>query len=158
YDVATDIDDHSLTRLQILQEEVLETAQSFMKEAERALEIARERAGPYTYVDALESDITFFQQVIEKCLSWDELQSFAQSETFGNLSRKKMECNEDKKALVQAIRKKYREAWNDLKKEWFNRNLAGHMEDMRRLYPAMEELVSLVLQFSERFTAIKKEK
>src|SRR5699024_5092983 len=39
-----------------------------------------------------------------------------------------------------------------------NRNLAGHMEDMRRLYPAMEELVSLVLQFSERFTAIKKEK
>lgn len=158
YDVAADIDENSITWLQILKEEVMETAQSFMEEAERALQIARESDGPYTYVDALESDITFFQQVIEKCRSWDEVQSFAQSETFANLSRKKMECNEDKKTLVQAIRKKYREAWNDLKKEWFNRNLAGHMEDMRQLYPAMEELVSLVLQFSERFTAIKKEK
>src|SRR5699024_5277424 len=38
------------------------------------------------------------------------------------------------------------------------RSLAAHVEDMRTLQPAVEEIANLTIAFKEKFTAVKKEK
>ncbi|MFY4774272.1 helicase-exonuclease AddAB subunit AddA [Metabacillus sp. RGM 3146] len=45
-----------------------------------------------------------------------------------------------------------------LKEEWFSRDLARHSKDMKDLAPVIETLVSLVKTFGERFEQKKKEK
>src|SRR5699024_5744414 len=74
-----------------------------------------------------------------------------------NLSRKRMDCDDEKKAHVQALRNRYKKRWNDMKKDWFSRNLTNHVEDMRKLAPVIQQLGELVKQFKDRFTRQKQE-
>src|SRR5699024_8964280 len=46
---------------------------------------------------------------------------------------------------------------NDMKKDWFSRNLTNHVEDMRKLAPVIQQLGELVKQFKDRFTRQKQE-
>src|SRR5699024_3820922 len=158
YNVDTNIDEARLPWLQVLKEEMEQVLHAYIEEANQALTIAWESDGPYEYIDQLTDDIAIFQAALNKVTSWDALQTYMLESKFKNLSRKKMDCNEDKKARVQAIRKKYRDDFNGLKKTWFARNLAAHLADMQKLYPAMKQLTSLVLQFKDRFTAKKRAK
>lgn len=158
YHVPKDVKEDSLHWLQVLKDEVEQLLKSYIEEANKALEIAWESDGPYEYIDQLTDDIAIFKAALEKTSNWDALQTFMQESKFKNLSRKKMDCNTDKKDQVQAIRKKYRDDFNQIKKKWFARHLQAHLEDMRTLYPVMQELTSLVLQFKARFTAVKRDR
>src|SRR5699024_9627337 len=56
------------------------------------------------------------------------------------------------------IRDQYKKDINSLREELFKRDLAHHLTDMRTLAPVIKELMSLAIDFKERFMAVKKEK
>src|SRR5699024_4175086 len=143
--------------LEHLKQAVIEDVQGFKLGVEHALELARTPDGPYHYIEALESDLLLIQQV-EKETDWNQLQSLFQESTFQSLSRKRVECNEDTKEKVKSIRKSYQDDWKKLANSLFKRSLAAHVEDMRTLQPAVEEIANLTIAFKEKFTAVKKEK
>ena len=73
-------------------------------------------------------------------------------------SRKKMECDEDKRQKFRTLRESYRKRWNEMKDQWFSRNLQNHIDDMREMNPVVKQLTDLVKQFSVLFTEQKREK
>ena len=145
--------------LQMMKKEVNGQLASIQEHMQEALRICLEPDGPYNYTETVEADLKDLQTALDLTdSSWDELQTFFQKSTFSRLSGKKMDCNEEKKKQVKAIREDYKKQWNQLKNKWFKRNLMGHLEDMQELAPVIKTLTELVKQFKERFTAQKREK
>src|SRR5699024_11446884 len=116
---------------------------STIKSVEIAIEKAREPEGQNQYITMLESDMEYIEKELEKVTGWNEIQVFMQDFGFLTLSRKKTECNEDKKKLVKKIRDQYKKDINSLREELFKRDLAHHLADMRKLAPVINELMSL---------------
>lgn len=157
YDVPEDFTEAELTWLTTMKQEVMNQLEAVKQEVELAREFASETDGPSQYVEAIEADYTNVIEAGKRVDAWDDLQSFMASSAFVNLSRKKTECDPDKKAKVQALRNSYKKRWNSMKDSWFKRNLAGHIADMREFAPIIKHLTELVKQFRSRFAAYKKE-
>src|SRR5690625_4576577 len=158
YHLPEECTEQSLPWLTTLKEEVEEVFISSRNEIKRAISIANESDGPYHYLEALEADIELIDEALTLVNSWDHLQEFLQESKLKSLSRKRVECDERKKDRIKQIRDRFRDQWNKMTKSWFNRNLAAHMEDMRKLYPAVKEITKVVLEFKKRFAAIKRER
>jgi len=158
YDIHDNYDETDLKWLNVLKAEVEEQLFGFVEELNKAINIALGPAGPYHYEEALQVDLTLINSALEKIDDWDELQSIINTGKLKSLSRKSVECDEDIKEEVKRIRNRFRDFWNKIKKEWFARNLTGHIEDMRELYPSVKRIVQLVFEFKERFQQEKKER
>jgi len=157
YDMDEDIEEDQIEWLTFLKMEAKEQLLSFQREINRAIEIARESDGPYHYLDALESDIDHIETALEKTPTWDHLQQYMTTSKLKSLSSKRVECNEDKKEAIKAIRQQFRSQWNKWKKSWFSRNFTAHIEDMATLFPAIQKVTELVIEFKSRFEAVKRE-
>src|SRR5699024_12823249 len=71
---------------------------------------------------------------------------------------KSVEYDKKKKEEVKQIRKVYQDSWKKMKDEWFARSLTSHISDMQKMYPIIQMVVQLVLEFKERFTRAKQAK
>lgn len=151
-------DEGDLPWLSVMKEEVRHRLDAVQAEIDRAKQLAYGSDGPHHYLDAIESDETLLHEAVNNLDSWEALQSFMQGITFKKLSGKKVDCNEAKKERVKALRDSYKKRLNDMASKWFSRDLAHHVRDMQNMRPVIEQLVELVKQFKERFTAAKKEK
>src|SRR5699024_7114204 len=120
-------------------------------------DIARESDGPYHYIEALEDDLQLIQTALEKADSWDALQQFMTGTKIKSLSTKRVECNEDKKEKIKAMREPFRKEWNKWKKSWFSRDFQAHMKDMQVLHPVIQKVTQLVLAFKQLFETKKRE-
>jgi len=158
YYLSEDCTEQDLPWLTTLKEEVEEILLASRHEIKRAISIANESDGPYHYSEALEADIELINEALTLVESWDPLQGFIQASKLKSLSRKRVECDEHKKDRIKQIRDRFREQWNKITKSWFSRNLAAHIEDMRKLYPAVKEVTELVLAFKQKFAAVKRER
>ncbi|MGM8366095.1 helicase-exonuclease AddAB subunit AddA [Virgibacillus sp. W0181] len=145
-----------LTWLSIIKKEAQIQFNAMMQEIERALKLTQESDGPYQYAEALEADSLHLQQASAYLDSWEDLQAYMTTAEFKQLSRKKVECNEEKKEKVKVLRDRYRKRWNNLKNKLFSRDLESHLQDMREHAPVIKTLTELVKQFKERFTEQKK--
>lgn len=158
YNLPEDCKEDDLFWLDVLKESIRDELTGFEVKTEQAITIAREPDGPYHYLEALEADLALIHEAKAIVGDWNALQSFFSASKLKSLSRKKIECNEDKREKIQHIRKGFRDDWNGLVKGWFSRNLAGHLADMRTLYPAIQEITELTITFKQRFSQVKKEK
>src|SRR5690625_4936049 len=158
YNVTDEIDEREIEWLTLLKEEAKERFISYIEEIEKAIAITRTSDGPYHYEEALQADLTILYEALEKVDEWNELQEHVQSSKLKSLSRKKVDCDVEKRERVKKIRDRFRSDWNDMKKSWFGRSLHSHIEDMQQLYPVMQDVVTIVMQFKERFMAMKKER
>ncbi|MCM3399248.1 helicase-exonuclease AddAB subunit AddA [Oceanobacillus profundus] len=158
YHIPEDWKEEDLAWLTIIKREVNNQFEAIRQEMELALSITRENDGPYHYADTIDTEIALLHEAMNLVDSWDELQQFMSSKSFGRLSGKKADCNEQKKEKVKQLRKSYKKRWDDMNSEWFRRNLSSHIEDMRELAPVIKQLTELVKQFKNRFTELKREK
>lgn len=158
YDISDDWQEEELSWLEIIKEEVMLQLDAFKQEITLAESIINESDGPYQYSETIEADKKMLEQAIEHQHVWDDLQTVMTSSKFVRLSSKRTECNEDKKEKVKALRESYKKRWNQIKQDWFSRNLASHVNDMKELAPVIKQLTILVKQFKERYTTVKKEK
>ena len=149
--------ENDLTWLTILKDEIKEQFLAFRTDLKSALQLTETSDGPYHYAEALHADIELIDEALSRIDKWDELQQFIVTSKLKNLSRKRVECDEVKKEQIKQIRGRFRDQWNKIAKEWFSRNLAGHIEDLRTLYPAVKLIAQLVQDFKNRFDAKKRE-
>src|SRR5690625_703340 len=156
YFIDSHIDEEKIDWLRFLKSEATEQLHAFHHDINRAIGIARESDGPYHYLEALESDIEQIEKALQQT-TWDELQQYMATSKLKSLSSKRVECNEDKKELIKAIRQQFRTQWNKWKKSWFSRSLIAHMEDMNKLHPVIKKVTELVMEFKTRFEAAKRE-
>ncbi|WP_121615592.1 helicase-exonuclease AddAB subunit AddA [Virgibacillus halodenitrificans] len=158
YHVPENWQETDLEWLAIIKREVKDQLTAIQQEMELALDITRENDGPYQYADTIEKDLVNVQEAFVHLDTWDALQTFMSTSKFATLSRKKSDCNEDKKEKVKTLRNSYKDRWTKMQKSWFSRKLQNHVEDMRELAPVVKQLTELVKEFKKRFTVQKQEK
>lgn len=159
YNIPEEWSEADFAWLQAMKKEAKSQLQAIQEEMQEALRIAMEPDGPYQYVETVEADLKEMQTALDLAeSSWDDLQAFFQKSTFVRLSGKKMDCNEEKKQQVKDLREGYKKQWNNVRNKLFLRNLNGHMDDMRKLFPVIKQLTELVKQFKAKFTQYKREK
>ncbi|WP_226576828.1 helicase-exonuclease AddAB subunit AddA [Halobacillus litoralis] len=145
--------------LQLLKQEVSSQLKAMEVEARQVLELTREPDGPHAYGETAEADLEMIQNAKGALAhSWTEMQGFMSDQKFATLSRKKMDCDADKKEQAKKIRDRYKKRWNDVRDEWFSRSLESYLKDMQDLHPVMEQLAVLVKDFKGRYEQLKKEK
>lgn len=158
YYIPKDWNEASLSWVSLLKNDLKEELNSMLSGTEAAMNIILSSDGPYHYADAIQADHLLIQEALEKLTHWDELQAFMKTSKFKRLSGKRIECNEDKKEEVKQIRKVYQDSWRKMKEDWFARSLASHVSDMQEMYPIIQTVITLVLEFGERFTKAKQAK
>ncbi|MFD1017793.1 helicase-exonuclease AddAB subunit AddA [Thalassobacillus hwangdonensis] len=159
YNVDEQAEDKDIVWLETLKREVKSQLDAMEVQAEQALNYTRESDGPHHYAEAIDADLLMIREAKGLLnISWTDLQPYIQAGKFKALSRKKVECDEDKKDKVKALREQYKKKWKSMAEDWFNRDLAGHLNDMKELYPVISTLVEIVKEFRERYTQMKKEK
>lgn len=158
YDVEVKENESSLTWLTILKEEVSDVLDECEHYVERALMIAKESDGPYHYAEALEHDLSLIHEAKNYIDDWEALQSFFLNSKRLTLSRKRIECDLDKREQVKSLRDRYVKEWRKIENEFFKRHLSAHLEDMKELHPVIDVIVELVEQFKRLFTEAKRKR
>ncbi len=158
YHIPKDWQEEDLTWLRLLKNDLKEELSSMLAGTKAAMDIINTSDGPYHYAEAIQADQLLIQEALDKLQVWDDLQSFMKTSKFKRLSGKRVECDEEKKEAVKQIRKVYQDSWKKMKDEWFARSLTSHISDMQKMYPIIQMVVQLVLEFKERFTRAKQAK
>ncbi len=126
--------------------------------AREALDVCREADGPVFYEDMVAGDLKLLE-TLEACATLDEYYNAFQDLKFAALSRKKMpDAAEEKKNQVKNLRDFVKKTLGDLKKSYFFAPPEAMAENIRRMYPQMAMLVSLVKEFSESYQQAKETK
>lgn len=148
----------SMPWLTILEDALLDECEGIYSQLQQAMDIAMLPDGPYHYVDALEADMQIVQGILDRIDDWEAMRLFVNDQKLKALSRKKVECDEDKKDKIKAIRDQFRKALQKMKEAFFNRPLSSHLVDLQQLHPYVETLVELVKEFTVRFQQAKKDR
>jgi ATP-dependent helicase/nuclease subunit A len=156
YEVPEDVQEEKLTWLTILKREITDQLLAMEQEIMKAMNLTKESDGPYHYAETIEQDFMLVQDAKRCVRDWQQLHELFHSRKFRTLSRKKPEVNEDKKKQVKKIRDSYKKRWTDMKENWFSRNLASHLQDMREMAPVIKHVAYLVKAFKTRFDEEKK--
>ncbi|PKR78308.1 helicase-exonuclease AddAB subunit AddA [Halalkalibacillus sediminis] len=157
YTIGEDSTLDDLVWMPVVRDDLHESLEAIRFDIEQALSIAQDVDGPYHYAETLEADLQQVLAIQESLKSpWDKLSVTVQENaSFGKLSGKKAECNEDLKEAVKDIRKRYKDRMQKLKERWFERRQESLLEDLNHLKPLIHQLVILVKEFHERFRKAK---
>ena len=158
YEVPEDVQEEKLTWLTILKREITDQLLAMEQEIMKAMNLTKESDGPYHYAETIEQDFMLVQEAKRCVRDWQQLHELFHTSKFRTLSRKKPEVNEDKKKQVKKIRDSYKKRWTDMKENWFSRNLASHLHDMREMAPVIKHVAYLVKAFKTRFDEEKRER
>ena len=122
----------------------------------QAMEICQLPAGPYMYVEALESDEKELKK-LEKADSYEKMSEVLLNFNWKKLSGKKDETvDAELRKSVQAVRKQLKALIDGIQKSYFYATADEWVEDMRDSAQAMRTLTGLVQEFTERFDEKKR--
>ncbi|WP_338029464.1 helicase-exonuclease AddAB subunit AddA [Gracilibacillus halophilus] len=159
YAIESDVDEDSIEWLRMLKQEVLQQLTVMEEHTDQALALTRESDGPYHYADALDQDRQMIQEARGALqVSWQEGKEYVSNKKFQTLSRKKVDCDEEKKGQVQAIRNQVKDRWKKMQGRYFSRDLDQHLADIRQLYPTIKKVAKMVQAFKESYQHAKKER
>ena len=115
------------------------------------------------YVKTIESDlynlILPLQRVFKK-RDWDKLFDMlnpADDKLFQNLGRTSKDVDQDLKAEIQNNRTVYKKFIENLRDKFFFATQEEMLENLRKIKSSVETLVNVIIEFSEMYTAAKKE-
>ncbi len=123
----------------------------------KAVEICEEKEGPYMYLEALDADGELLTTLLNKN-TYNELREGLSGLSFQALSRKKCETTEEKKDLVKALRKRYKDILEKLRKDYFFTTPEQMAEDMAAMAPLLQGLVELCGEYGARYARKKTER
>ncbi len=123
----------------------------------KAVAVCEGKEGPYTYLEALDSDGELFTTLLSKSTYGELWDGFAEL-SFQALSRKKCDTTEEKKELVKALRGSYKDILGKLKKDYFFATPEQMAEDMAAMAPLLQVLVGLCAEYGERYAKKKAER
>ncbi len=119
---------------------------------------SRELQGPYVYLDALEADREFLEE-LAACASYREMLDVFDRLEFKALSRKSMpDCPPENKERVKALREQVKECLKELKGDYFFQCYEEMEGDWRHSAIPARVLIRLTLAFRARLAEKKSEK
>ena len=144
--------------MQMIKEDIRKSLQEAMNLADAALETAREEGGPYYYENALESDRTFVQKLLQTD-SFEEWQRLFSGLSFARLAAKKdSQVSEEAKELTKNLRQQVKDLLGELKEQYFALSLEDAAEYVRMAGGPVGVLIDLTLAFARAFAEKKREK
>ena len=144
--------------MQMIKEDIRKSLQEAMNLADAALETAREEGGPYYYENALESDRTFVQKLLQTD-SFEEWQRLFSGLSFARLGAKKdSQVSEEAKELAKNLRQQVKDLLGELKEQYFSLSLEDAAEYVRMAGGPVGVLIDLTLAFARAFAEKKREK
>ncbi|WP_071393857.1 helicase-exonuclease AddAB subunit AddA [Bacillus tuaregi] len=127
---------------------------------EKGLALTKVPGGPAPRAENFIDDIKIVDMMLASCKdSWGTLYQAMQSWSFSRA--KTCRGDEFKKELIdkaQKLRESAKKKLQDLQNEFFSRKPESFLQDMKEMKPVIETLARLVHSFSERFSAVKREK
>ncbi|WHH57448.1 helicase-exonuclease AddAB subunit AddA [Petroclostridium sp. X23] len=133
--------------------------QGFLNILKTAENIILQSEGLQPYHTNIVDDIHNINLLISKCAgTWDELYDAFTGTEFSRLARCGKEADKEKQEQVKNIRDEVKKRLKKVKEEVFcaiSREITG---DLRNLYPLMQCLCDLVMEFDDRYAYKKKEK
>lgn len=123
----------------------------------KAVAVCEEKEGPYTYLEALDSDGELLTTLLAKN-TYNELWDGFAELSFQRLSGKKCDTTEEKKELVKALRGTYKDILGKLKKDYFFAAPEQMAEDMAAMAPLLQVLVDLCGEYGVRYAKKKAER
>ena len=144
--------------MQMIKEDIRKSLQEAMNLADAALETARGEGGPYYYENALESDRTFVQKLLQTD-SFEEWQRLFSGLSFARLAAKKdSQVSEEAKELAKNLRQQVKDLLGELKEQYFSLSLEDAAEYVRMAGAPVGVLIDLTLAFARAFAEKKREK
>lgn len=124
---------------------------------EKALRLAGAPGGPEVYCQNLSDDIAIIDDIIRAArISWGDLYQTLNSVQFTKLNTcRSKDVDEILKKQVQTIRDHVKKTVNGLRTDYFSRSEEELTEDLAKVRPLVEELVTLVNEFSVRYQKAK---
>ncbi len=126
---------------------------------ERARNIIGTDEGLMPYLSAFQEDEGNIRLLLKRCDGpWDDLYDALSGFEFKRFARCGKEADKEKQEKVKIIRDEVKKKIKKFKNEIFMSISRGIIEDLKTLYPMMQYLAQLVLEFDDRYTMKKKEK
>ena len=123
----------------------------------KAVAVCEGPEGPYTYLEALDSDGELLDTLCAKTTYTELAEAFADL-SFQALSRKKCDTTEEKKEQVKNLRGRYKDLLTKLKKDYFFTDPEQMAQDMAAMAPLLQVLVGLCAEYGERYAKKKSER
>jgi len=123
----------------------------------KAVEVCEGPEGPYTYLEALDSDGELLDTLCAKKTYGELAEAFGEL-SFQALSRKKCDTTEAKKEQVKGLRGRYKDLLTKLKKDYFFTASEQMAQDMAAMAPLLQVLVGLCAEYGERYAKKKSER
>ena len=124
----------------------------------RAIEIANEPDGPYIYLDALEWDKEFLEN-LSKASTYEEYGSILKENKWARLSGKKdTSILEEKRTKVKMIRDSLKKMIDDIGKNFFFQSEEEMLKDIMGAKVTMNVLIDLTIEFAHEYARKKREK
>lgn len=123
----------------------------------KAVAVCEGPEGPYTYLEALDSDGELLEVLRSKETYGTLAEAFAEL-SFQALSRKKCDTTEEKKEQVKELRGRYKDLLTKIKKDYFFTDAEQMAQDMAAMAPLLQVLVGLCAEYGERYAKKKAER
>ncbi|MFA9465522.1 MAG: helicase-exonuclease AddAB subunit AddA [Velocimicrobium sp.] len=125
---------------------------------EKALALCEEGNGPYMYIDALKEDQLILNK-LQECKDYEAFELAYQGVDWMRLSAKKDPTVEvEKREQVKEIRNRVKDIVKEIKNQYFFQGLEESLDDIKRVKPVVDALVSLTISFANAFAEKKAEK
>ena len=160
YEEAEGKDFDQLVWVKELTKDVILQLEGMREVQNKAIELSSAPGGPEPYLETLEMEQEMVNGLLQSASqSWQVLKEGFDNVTFGRLKP----CKGDQYDSVmidsvKAMRDRVKKTVQGLKEDLFERDPDDYVEDVVKLAPVLKTLSSLVNEFRERYTMLKKEK
>ena len=130
-----------------------------LETSKKALEIIHLPDGPLEYEKSILEDLCFIENLISALnVSLEFLYSRLYEYKFGIIGRKKKESSEELQKMVSSLRDDVKSSIGDIKEKILFSSPDEMKKYIIKLYPVLKALSKVVLEFSNLFQEMKKEK
>ena len=129
-----------------------------IQEIQRAVGLCSRPGGPANYVPTLEQDLKMLEGLLKACAkTWGEMEEVFAGVSFARLkgTRNNDGISSELQEQVKEIREQVKERVNAIRGEILSKGSERRMEEVRRMAPTVQALVTLVKQFAEMYLAAK---
>ncbi|MDQ0483491.1 helicase-exonuclease AddAB subunit AddA [Guptibacillus hwajinpoensis] len=160
YEEANKVGFNELVWVKELMKDVVLQLEGMKEVQDKAIELASAPGGPEPYLSSLEPERQMVSSLLQAASeSWESLKEAFETASFGRLKP----CKGDQFdsgiiETVKAMRDRVKKTIQSLKEDLFQRNPEEYLDDIVKLAPVLGTLSSLVNEFRERYSILKKEK
>ncbi len=147
----------------VLLESVKISLEGIKENMSRAVDIILSDSGLDRYLPVFSEELSVITKIVDLCTAekeyqWDEFFGTFQSLEFNKLSPAGKDADKEKQEYVKTIRDDTKKRLGKIKDRYFWADSDVIWSDLQKLYSVLQSLTRLVLSFSEKYAAKKRDK